>query len=201
LSTDRLPILPSDRRCRPRALDNPVRRRFAPARRVLDRLGIGPGQTVADLGAGVGYFAPAVLARIGTEGHLFLVEPDASHLEVAAERYSTDARVHLLHSSAAHLDAIPTGSVDRVLLSLVLCCMVDKSGSLDEAWRILRPGGRAYASYPRRGRSVSRRRGSLRVTPERWAALVGAHPWKVLPVGSSWVVVRHLLEKNPGAND
>lgn len=94
--------------------------------------------------------------------------------------------------SAAHLPQIPDASVDRVLLSLVLCCLVDKEGALDEAFRILRPGGVALVTWPR-GLRWSRRRAALRVTPERWAGLVARRPWRVEPVLRGRVVERRRL--------
>jgi SAM-dependent methyltransferase len=186
-------MMPSDRRCRPWSLDNPLRRGLAPARRELDQLQIGSGATVADLGAGVGFFEEDLLRRVGSQGRVYAVEPDAANLDLARRRVGADPKVRFLLGPAAHLPQIPTGSVDRVLLSLVLCCLVDKEGTLDEAWRILRPGGRAYVSYPRVSLSLRRRRPSLRVTPERWASLLRAHSWLEHPVRRSWAVTRHLL--------
>jgi len=168
---------------------------MAPASRELDWLAIHPGHTVADLGTGVGFFIQPLLGRVGSEGKLYCVDPDPENIELARRRAGGDSRVRLLLGSATHLPEIPDGSVDRVVLSLVLCCLVDKEGAMDEAWRILRPGGMLYASYPRLSVSIFRRRPSLRVTAERWASLVRARPWEVLPVRSSWAVTRHLLAR------
>jgi ubiquinone/menaquinone biosynthesis C-methylase UbiE len=193
----RLPVLPTDRRCHPRALDNPLRRHFASAAKELDLLGLAPGQTVVDLGTGVGYFAPEILLRIGPRGRLYLVDPDADNLRKAAARVGPDARVLTLRNSAARVSLVPDGSVDRVLLSLVLCCMSDKEGAMDEAWRMLRPGGSVYVSYPRRRLLPARRRTALRVTPERWEAIFRAHAWREVPVRPSWIMVRHRLSRPP----
>ncbi len=191
----RLPVV-TDRMCRPRALDNPLRRRLAPAMRDLDLLSPAPGETVADLGAGVGYFVPELLRRLGPGGRLFLVDIDEENLEIARRRAGPDLRVEVLVRSAAEVDAIPSESVDRVLLSLVLCCLVDKERTMDQVWRVLRPGGRVLVTYPRR-RLPWRRGPSLRVTPERWDGLLARHPWVELPAPKGWVVTRHLLAR-PG---
>ena len=70
---DAIPVLPNreDRMCRAGALDNSLRRRFASPRKELDLLDLHAGMTMADLGAGVGYFAPESLARIGERGRLY----------------------------------------------------------------------------------------------------------------------------------
>ncbi|MCI4373494.1 MAG: class I SAM-dependent methyltransferase, partial [Thermoplasmata archaeon] len=165
-------MAPADRRCRTWSLDNPIRRRLAPARRELDYAGIGPGSIVADLGTGVGYFLPDLLRRVGPTGRLYAVDPDPKNLEVARRRVGEDSRVRFLLGSAAQTPEIPDLSVDVVILSLVLCCMVDKESAMAEAWRMLRPGGRVYVSYPRVRLGWTRRRPSLRVTRERWSSLV-----------------------------
>lgn len=189
-----LPMVVEDRMCYARALENPFRRRFAPPSREVGFLDLSPGQTVADLGAGVGYFDPEILLRIGTGGHLFAVDIDADNLALARQRVGGDSRAEFNIASAARVPHIPADSVDRVLMSLVICCMGDKEGALDEAWRILRPGGVALVTYPKRARPF-RRCPSLRVLPSRWETLRARHPWRVLPVPSSWILQRHLLRK------
>ena len=61
-------------------------------------------------------------------------------------------------------------------MSLVLCCLSDKAGALSEAWRTLRPGGRALATFPRVGRRFGFRRRSLGVTRERSEGPGGSAP-------------------------
>jgi SAM-dependent methyltransferase len=194
-------MAPRDRTCYRATLQNPIRRWLAPPGRELDWLLLADGQRVADLGAGVGYFDEEILRRIGAAGHLTAYDIDAANLAVARQRIGPDARYDARVGSAAHLTSIPDRWADRALLSLVICCLVDKEGALDEAWRILRPGGLALVTYPRRRRPRGRAP-SLRVTPERWSGLAGRHGWTVRDVPSGWVVQRHLLEKPAnGAGD
>lgn len=184
-------MFPQDRRCRGRTLDNPLRRWLAPASRDVRRWQIQPHMQVLDLGTGVGYFAPAILAALGTQGRLLLVDPDAGVLDRARKRLGHDPRVSFLVGSGASIPSVPDESQDRVVLSLVLCCVRDKAGVLDETWRVLRPGGWAVVSYPR-FQAGSR---GLGVTPAVWAELLGRHPWReALP---SWgrVVRQHLLKR------
>lgn len=191
-----LPVL-QDRRCRPGALSNPVRRWLAPAVRDVDRLGLWPGATVVDLGAGVGFHAEELLRRLGPSGSLLLVDADPENLERARRRLGTDPRLRFRSASAARIPEVPDASVDRALLSLVLCCLVDKAGAMDELWRVLRPGGRALVTYPRPypGRSRSRR---LRMTAPLWSALVARRPWTIVDSHTGWLIARHLLERPRG---
>ncbi|MDE1821348.1 MAG: class I SAM-dependent methyltransferase [Euryarchaeota archaeon] len=184
-----------DRMCQAWALDNPLRRTFVPARRDLKALGLRPGQTVVDLGTGVGFLLPEILRDLGVGGRVLAVDIDEENLEVARKRVASDPRVTFHVGSAAERTPFPDGSADRVLLSLVLCCLVDKSGALAEAWRLLRPGGLLLASYPRWGEGPRRSRRPLRVTPELWDRLVRERPWEELPRPRGRWVLRHLIRK------
>jgi SAM-dependent methyltransferase len=184
---------PSDRRCRRGALDNPLRRRLAPPGRELDALGIAPGMTVADLGAGVGYILPTIAARVGRSGAVWCVDPDARSLEFARRRAVDGTPVKFAIASATAVAAIPSATVDRVLLSLVLCCLQDKEGAMDEAWRILRPAGRALVTWPRRFLPRIGLRRHLQLDADRWGRLRARHPWSEAPAPRGLFVHRHLL--------
>jgi ubiquinone/menaquinone biosynthesis C-methylase UbiE len=186
---------PRDRVCRGWTLDNWVRRRWAPARAEVDSLSIQPGQRVSDLGAGVGYLTEAILERVGSGGIVDLVEPDPRSLMVARTRWASDPRIRLSQSSAASVPTIADETVDRVVLSLVLCCLRDKAGALTEAWRILRYGGLVLVSYPERPWALQLRKTSLRVSPTVWSRLVVQQPWRILSSERRGLIRRHLLRK------
>ncbi|MFZ0830967.1 MAG: class I SAM-dependent methyltransferase [Thermoplasmata archaeon] len=191
-----LPLISkADRRCPGWALDNRIRRWWAPARHEVDPLSIQPGHRIVDLGAGVGYVTAVLLERVGPAGSVILVDPDARSLGMARMRWGPDRRVQFIQASAAHIPMIAEASADGVVLSLVLCCMVEKGGALDEAWRILRPGGLVMASYPERRWRLSARKMSLRVSSEIWSRLVGGHPWRVVASHKRRFIRRHLLQK------
>jgi ubiquinone/menaquinone biosynthesis C-methylase UbiE len=196
ISSSTLPVLASrDRRCRGWTLDNWVRRWWAPASIDVDLLSVQPGHRVADLGAGVGYLTRTLLDRVGSEGTVDFVEPDPRNFARARIRWAADRRVKPLQASATQIPSIPDRSVDRVVMSLVLCCMVDKAGALNEGWRILRPGGLALISYPERRRRRKSAKGSLRMTPDLWGGLVAQRPWTLLSSQRRWIVRRHVLQK------
>jgi ubiquinone/menaquinone biosynthesis C-methylase UbiE len=185
----------TDQTYRPWALDNPLRRWLAPPRKDVDRLGLEPGQRVADLGAGVGYYAEEVLSRLGDSGHLTMVDINAENLQRFARRHGPDPRVDAVVGSAASVSTIPSQSQDRALVANLLCDVEDKKGVLDETWRILRMGGLAFVSFhwsPRASLSHP-----LRLTPELWRKLSSEHPWEVLGTGGGRKLQWHVLQKPP----
>ena len=94
--------------------------------------------TIVEIGPGVG--ANFSYLQRGTK--LCAVEPNP-HMHAAlqrrAETYGID--LELLANGAEETD-LPSGSVDAVLCSLVLCSVADPEAVLVEVARILKPGGR-----------------------------------------------------------
>jgi SAM-dependent methyltransferase len=191
-----LPVL-EDKFCRPRALDNPLRRLLLPARHDLARLDPPIGGTGVDLGAGVGFHVPEWLRRLGPRGQLFLVDPDQENLDRWRAPAEQDSRIHLIVGSAAEVPAVASGTVDSALLSLALCCLVEKERVLAEAWRVLRPGGRLLVTFPRSYSRPSRRR-PLRLTVARWNELRARQAWRETAGRRGAFLEWHLLEKSVG---
>jgi SAM-dependent methyltransferase len=184
-----------DRSCPAWVLDNGFRRRLAPAGHDVRYLGVASGMTVADLGTGVGYHVAPIVAALGGTGRLYACDIDAENLAIARTRPTAGVNATFVVRSATSVPEIPSSSVDRVLLSLVICCLVDKEGAMREAWRVLKPGGRSLVSYPRGGLRFGRRRRALAMSRARWRTLVTLQPWRELPVPSNLGVRRHLVEK------
>jgi ubiquinone/menaquinone biosynthesis C-methylase UbiE len=181
-----------DRTYHPWALNNPLRRWLHPPRQTVDRLAPGPGERIVDLGAGVGYYDDELLRRVGPAGRVTLVDIDREALGRFVAGHTDEPRLEVVVSSAASIPGVDSGSQDRVLLSDLLCDVEDKPGVIDEAWRVLRPGGTAFVSFhadPRPNPSHP-----LRLTPEVWGALRSRRPWTVVSNGGSprwpWYVLR-----------
>ncbi|MYC82753.1 MAG: methyltransferase domain-containing protein [Acidobacteria bacterium] len=62
-------------------LNRPERERTEMPDRLLDALQIKPGMTVADVGAGIGYFSWRIAGRVGAEGRVLAVEIQPEMLE------------------------------------------------------------------------------------------------------------------------
>jgi ubiquinone/menaquinone biosynthesis C-methylase UbiE len=102
---------------------------------------------VLDLGCGSGASTSAVLdawaARRGSSDGLCLTGVDASEGMVAQARAKTwPANATLVVSDAvAHLEGLPSGSVDGVLACYLLRNVPDRARLLAQVARVLRPGG------------------------------------------------------------
>lgn len=133
----------SDRRFNPKGmakLDSPERTKLLPPKEILSALNIEKGDTIADLGAGTGYFT--IPASRQTESTVFAVDIEPQMLNVLEERLTAQ------HISNAELikgpiESIPMDdqSVDKVIASMVLHEVEPLTKGLQEIKRILKPGG------------------------------------------------------------
>lgn len=64
----------------------PARERWQESDRVIDALALRPGERVADLGAGGGYFTYRLARRVGPDGRVYAVDPDVDMLRRIEER-------------------------------------------------------------------------------------------------------------------
>lgn len=114
--------------------------------RLLEPAGIAPGHRVVDLGCGPGFLSLALADLVGPSGAVHGVDinarfvADASHR--ANERGSKHAKFH--HVTDATLP-LANRSIDRVVAKNVLEYVPDLRATLDEAVRVLTPGGRLHA--------------------------------------------------------
>ncbi len=124
-------------------------------------------ETVVELGPGTG--ANLRYYRPGTR--LVAIEPNP-HMHPALVRASARHGIQLdVRTVGAEATGLPSGSVDAVVSTLVLCTVPDPAAALAEARRILRPGGKLllieHVAAPRRtGLAVLQR---LLRKPWRWA--------------------------------
>ncbi len=97
--------------------DDPARDAWQMPARVADALQLQPGNVVADVGAGTGYFNPYWSRAVGERGAVFAVDVEArlvAHLRDRAEKEATANVVPIL-GSASH-PRLPPGLVDVAIL-------------------------------------------------------------------------------------
>lgn len=125
-----------------KVFDDPERDAWQHPAEVLELLQVAPAQTVADIGAGTGYFVAHLTKAVGPSGFVIAtdVEPDMiSYLDQRA------ARDKWSNMRAAQVAAGETGlaesSVDRILIADVWHHIDDRKGYAAKLASALRPGG------------------------------------------------------------
>ncbi len=112
---------------------------------VIDSWDVRPGERIADFGCGPGFFSIPLGRRVGPSGKVYAMDIRTEALE------ATRAKIKLYHffnieTVRADLES-PSGStlremsVDKVLIANILFQAENKKILIEEAFRILRPGG------------------------------------------------------------
>lgn len=110
---------------------------------VIEFLGIGPGQTVADLGAGTGYFTVLLARAVGSEGRVWAVDIEPALIEHLRGR-AAEADLPQVRPVLAESDdpGLPRGGVDVVLIVNTWHHIDDRLRYLGTLGEALKPGGR-----------------------------------------------------------
>jgi len=98
--------------------DEKTRDGHGEAERVMDRLGIQPGQRVADIGAGLGYYTVRLARRLGPGATIFATDVKAEYLDRLKARLKRERVVGVQVILGLPRDPrLPADSVDVALLS------------------------------------------------------------------------------------
>jgi demethylmenaquinone methyltransferase/2-methoxy-6-polyprenyl-1,4-benzoquinol methylase len=120
-------------------------------RRVAARLAAfvdpAPGQHVLDVGCGTGLLTNLLAEKVGHEGTV--VGIDISHGMLAEARRRKQPNVTLVSMTADRI-VFRDSSFDMVTMSEVLTYLIDPFAGLNEAYRVLKPGGVLGVSAQRR---------------------------------------------------
>jgi S-adenosylmethionine-diacylgycerolhomoserine-N-methlytransferase len=107
---------------------------------LLAQLGIAPGVRVVELGCGTGASLAMLGDRVWLPTRIDLVDLCPALLDVARQRSAALPHVHVTEADATHWQ--PARPADIVFLSYALTMMPDWRATLDNACRMLAPGGR-----------------------------------------------------------
>ena len=110
---------------------------------VLDAMGLKPGDVVADIGCGSGYYARRVVERVAPDGRVYCVDIQPEMLDIMrqlADRDGVDGIVPIL--SEPDDPKLPAGVVDWIILADVYHEMSDYEAMLAGMRASLAPGGR-----------------------------------------------------------
>jgi len=111
--------------------------------KVLDLVGIAPGMTVADVGAGTGYFTVRLARRVGPTGEVLATDLQPEMLGLLDTRVSEERlrNVRLIRGTD-HRANLPERCCDVVLLVDVYHELVDPPGVMAGIRRALKPRGK-----------------------------------------------------------
>jgi ubiquinone/menaquinone biosynthesis C-methylase UbiE len=111
--------------------------------KALDALGALTGLTVADVGAGSGYFTVRLASRVGAKGRVYANDLQPEMLKMLAARLAReDVRNVTLVQGVSDDPKLPGSSVDLVLLVDVYHEFSEPQKMLRAMRNALRPGGR-----------------------------------------------------------
>lgn len=101
-----------------------------------------PGQVVLDLGSGAGLDVLLSAKRVSPGGHAYGVDMTDEMLQLANDNKNSSgvANATFLKGSIEAIP-LPDSSVDVVISNCVINLAEDKSAVINEAFRVLRPGG------------------------------------------------------------
>ena len=111
--------------------------------RVIEALAIRPGDTVADIGSGSGYFTLPLARAVGPDGRVFAVDVDEEMNDYLRERLRTAGIDNVTVVQGRFEDPLlPDGEVDLAFTSNTYHHMQDRPRYFRDLKRDLAPGGR-----------------------------------------------------------
>ncbi len=124
-------------------LENPERMLWLPPADVIGRLAVHTGETVADVGAGTGYFSSPLSSAVGAAGKVYAVDGQREMLTwLTGKLHKAEFNnVELIHAEAEK-SGLAAFSCHLFFLANLWHEIEDRAGVLLEARRVLKSGGR-----------------------------------------------------------
>ncbi len=109
--------------------------------RVMDLLGIKPGSTAADIGAGSGWFTVRAARRVGSAGSVYAVDINPKAIDYINERAARE-KLENIHTVLGKEDdpELPAGNVDSVLILKTYHEIAHPVALLESLRKSLKPG-------------------------------------------------------------
>ena len=123
------------------ALEDPKRDAYQKPDEVIAALALKPGETVADIGAGSGYFALRIAPRVVPGGHVYAVDVSPEMVRHLNQRVHASGIVNLSTILAPPDNPLLPRPVDRVLFVNVWHHIENQPAYLSLLKKALKPGG------------------------------------------------------------
>ena len=110
--------------------------------RVMNEIGVSDGMSVADVGAGDGYFTFYLARRVGQEGKVYASDIDERALQLIRDRCQKEGigNVSVIHGQEDD-PLLPEGTIDLVLMVNVIHLVENKDVFLTNIKHSLKPEG------------------------------------------------------------
>lgn len=123
---------------------------FADPKKNLEQFDIAPGMTVADFGAGAGFYTLLAARMAGDSGRVYAIDIKQDLL-LTIKREATRAHLYSIDYIWADLEKpggtkLASSSVDRGIICNVLFMMSDKESFASEVGRVIRQNGKVLVS-------------------------------------------------------
>jgi arsenite methyltransferase len=126
-----------------KCLEDPGRDEWQQPDRVIQSLDLRPGDEVADLGSGSGYFTLRLARQVGPDGMVYAVDIDPKLLEYLEQRAQEEQLDNVETILAEpHNPKLGSSSVDMIFICDVLHHISDRKSYYPLLAQALKPGGR-----------------------------------------------------------
>lgn len=113
-------------------------------KRLVSLMALNGGEMVLDVCSGTGKLAFLISEKVGIDGMVFGVDFSNEMLDEARRKVtSRSSNIRFAVSDAKNLD-FPDDTFDAVTVSFGMRNVIDTTAALQEAYRVLKPGGRFY---------------------------------------------------------
>lgn len=124
-------------------LERPEREQEEKPRAVMELLALKPGEVVADIGAGSGYYTRRIAQAVGKTGRVYAVEIQPEMLQILTNKLTAEGITNVVTALGTEQDPkLPAGQIDVALMVDVYHEFSYPYEMVEAMCRALKPGGR-----------------------------------------------------------
>lgn len=125
-----------------KVFDDPARDAWQRPLALLGFLGVEPGETVADIGAGTGYFTKLLSVQVGPEGRVYAVDTERAMLKYLMSREDVIVDRVVPVRAKKNDPKLPDGEIDLVVMINTWHHIDERASYLERLANALTPEGR-----------------------------------------------------------
>lgn len=162
-----------------KALEDPARDAYQKPHEVIEALALKPGEIVADIGAGSGYFTLRIAHHVGPSGRVYAVDVNPDMVRHLNQRIRDGGVLNISTILAPPDDPLLPQAVDRFVIVDVWHHVDDQPRYLALMKKLLRPGGQVVMiDFHKRDLPVGPPAG-MKIAREDLIAQMQAHGFRV----------------------